>query len=53
MRISDDIREHLFEAMRNDLGVMAEWGDDEEGLLKELETCDEEIIKEYKKIYLS
>ena len=46
-------RERLFEAMRNDLGVMAEWGDNEEGLRNELETCDDEIIKEYKKIYLS
>lgn len=52
MRISDDVIERLFKAMKNDFGVMAEWGDDEEGLRMELETCDDETLKHYENIYL-
>lgn len=37
----------LFDRMRSDMGVMAEWGDDEEGLLNEIETADDEIFNDY------
>jgi broad specificity phosphatase PhoE len=42
----------LFEAMRNDLGVMAEHGDDETSILYDLLISDDDIIQEYKEMYL-
>lgn len=41
------MRQKVYERMRCDLGVMAEWGDDESALLNEVMTCDEEILKVY------
>ena len=40
-------RSVVFETMRCDMGVMAEWGDDEEGLWKEIHTCDSDILSVY------
>lgn len=37
----------LWNAMRSDMGVMAEWGDDEDGLFEEIRTADEEIFNDY------
>ena len=37
----------LFDRMRCDLGVMSEWGDDEDGLWQEIITADNEILKAY------
>ena len=47
-----DIRQKLFEAMRNDLTVMAEHNDSEESLLAELNTADPEIIAVYAETFL-
>ena len=43
----------LFDAMRNDIGVMSEYGDDETGLLYELLTADNDIINEYKETFIN
>lgn len=48
----NDLIKMLFTAMSSDIGVMAEWGDDEAGLLNELETCGPEILREYAEIFL-
>lgn len=37
----------LFDRMRSDMGVMAEWADDERGLWEELTTADDEILGIY------
>lgn len=50
-RIDNGLLE-LFEAMRNDLGVMAEHGDDETSVLHDLLISDDDIIQEYKEAYL-
>lgn len=42
----------LYDAMRNDLGVMADYGDDETGLLYELITADADEITTYKETFL-
>ena len=42
----------LFNAMKNDMNVMAEYGDDEEMLKLELSTCGEEVLREYEKTYV-
>ena len=42
----------LFSVMSCQLGVMAEYGDDEKALLFELKTCGNDIIEEYKSIFL-
>ena len=47
-----DLIKMLFDAMSTDIGVIAEWGDDEAGLLNELETCGPEILQEYAEIFL-
>lgn len=47
-----DLIKMLFVAMSNDIGVMAEWGDDDEALLNELETCGPEILREYAEVFL-
>ena len=44
--------ERLFEAMRTQLEVMAEHGDNEAELLQELEEATPEILDEYASIYL-
>lgn len=43
----------LFEAMRTQLEVMAEHGDNEAELLQELEEAPPEILDEYANIYLT
>jgi hypothetical protein len=47
-----DIRQKLFEAMRNDLTVMAEHNDSEQSLLEELNAADPEIIAVYAETFL-
>ena len=42
----------LFNAMKNDMSVMAEYGDNEEMLKLELSTCGEEVLREYEKTYV-
>lgn len=42
----------LFDAMKNDICVMAEHDDSETSLLYELITADADIINEYKEIFL-
>ncbi len=42
----------LFKVMSHDMGVMAEWEDDEDALLEELKTADGEILAEYEKTFL-
>lgn len=49
--MTEEIKE-LFEAMRNDLGVMAEHSDSDAALMEELTTADAEIIETYKAMYL-
>jgi hypothetical protein len=44
--------EKLFNAMRSDIGVMAEYGDNEDRLREELSTCGEDILREYERRYL-
>lgn len=41
------MRQRLFDKMRCDIGVMAEWGDDEVALLREVMTCDEDVLAAY------
>ena len=41
------LNEKLFDVMSHQIGVMAEWGDDEEGLREEIETADDEILRCY------
>ena len=48
----NDRIEKLFNAMRCQLEVMAEYGDDENALKMELATCGDEILREYESIYL-
>ena len=47
-----DTRLLLFDAMKNDLCVMAEHNDSETSLYNELLTADDDIINIYKEIYL-
>lgn len=44
--------EELFNAMRCEMAVMAEYGDDENALRKELETADSDILDAYADMYL-
>ena len=48
----NDLIMMLFVAMSHDMGVMAEWGDDDDALLEELQTCGPEILQEYAEIFL-
>lgn len=48
----EELRERLFNAMREDLSVMAEHGDSEELLREELNKCNEEILEEYADTFL-
>lgn len=43
----------LYAVMSCDIGVMAEWGDDSTSLMRELMTCDREILMEYVKDWLA
>ena len=47
-----DIRKALFEIMRNDISVMAEHNDDENSLLNELMTADQDIIDIYTETFM-
>lgn len=44
--------EELYNSMINDIGVMAENDDDETRVLYELVTADNNMIQEYKELYL-
>lgn len=46
-----EVRQQLYERMRSDLCVMAEWGDDESALLAEVMTCDEDVLRAYCEIW--
>lgn len=43
----------LFEEMRNDIETMATFGDNENELLKELQTADSDILRTYCDIFLN
>ena len=47
-----DIKQRLFQIMRNDLSVMAEHGDNEQSLYNEIMTADPEIIAAYTETYM-
>lgn len=47
-----NLRYRLWVAMKNDLCVMAEYGDDTTKLHKELLTATPDILQAYKEIYL-
>ena len=46
------LRMLIFDAMSSEMGVMAEWGDDEAALMQEVMNCDIDILMEYKSNYL-
>ena len=48
----DALRKALFNAMRNEIAVMAEHGDNEDSLMYELMTADDEILQAYKEEFL-
>lgn len=48
----DDGLEEIYTAMINDMGVMAEHGDDEDEILLELVTAEPEQFREYKEIFI-
>ena len=48
----DKLINDLFNAMRNDIGVMAEHGDDESSLLHELQTATPDILECYADTFL-
>lgn len=48
----DNGLEELYNSMINDIGVMAENDDDEIRVLYELVTADNDMIQEYKELYL-
>lgn len=52
MRTKEQIQE-LFDAMRSDMGVMAEHNDNEQSLLDELLTCDDDILEMYRDTFLA
>ena len=47
-----ELRQRLFEAMRNDIGVMAEHNDSEASLLAELNSADQDILEAYADTFL-
>ena len=51
-KIIPEIKTALFQVMRNNIEVMAEFGDNEELLKAEIEQADEDILKEYIEIFL-
>ena len=48
----NELIKRLFEAMRCDLGVMAEHNDSENALLQELQTSDFDILAVYAETFL-
>lgn len=48
-----ELIDSLFKAMSHDICVMAEWEDDEDALLEELKTADDEILAEYADTFLA
>lgn len=48
----NELIDRLFHAMRCDLCVMAEYGDNENDLMEELKTADPDIIREYVNTWL-
>jgi len=42
----------LFEVMRQDMEIMAEFGDDEEALLEELWNSDAVTLRDYRDMYM-
>lgn len=50
--IDNKLLNALYNAMRADIGVMNEHGDNETSLLYELITADADIINEYKTTFL-
>lgn len=48
----DNLINALFNTMRNDLGVMAEYGDNEDALLEELRTATPDILDCYADTFL-
>ena len=48
-----DIREKLFYAMRADMETMSEYGDNENALLAEVMTVDDEILQIYIDTFLN
>ena len=44
--------DRLFNAMRSEIGVMAEYGDNEDALREELENADSDILDTYADMYL-
>jgi hypothetical protein len=51
-RIMAELRQRLFEVMRNDIGVMAEHNDSEASLLAELNNADQDILEAYADTFL-
>lgn len=50
--IDNKLLNALYNAMRADIGVMSEYGDDETALYNELATAPDDIINEYKTTFL-
>lgn len=48
----DEINMILFTVMSHQIGVMAEWGDDDDALWNEIVEADEEILGEYVDFFL-
>lgn len=48
LRTEEEVKD-IFEAMRSDMYVMEEYEDNEQALLQELMSCDDEIFELYKK----
>lgn len=46
------LRNTLFEIMSCEIGVMAEYGDDEKALREEIESADFDILQYYKELYI-
>lgn len=46
------LREKVFNAMRNDMGVMADYGDNEDALYREVYGCNLQILKVYADTFL-
>jgi hypothetical protein len=49
---SRNLREKVYKAMSSELGVMAEYGDDEKALHDEVYGCNLEILKMYAETFL-
>ena len=49
---NNELIKKLFDVMRNQIEVMAEHGDSEKSLMRELCRADADILNEYKAIFL-